>query len=402
MMKKFRSDFPIFDTHPDLVYLDSASTSQKPQTVIDAVSTYLAQSNSNIHRGTYQIAEHSEDLYRESKARFAQFIWGSSETEVIYHYNATACFNLLAQSLVRSDYLAPGDNIILSVPEHHANIVPRQMIADQHDLEIRRLPIDEDYTLDRSALPSLVDEKTKVISLSACSNVTGDTPDLSQVRQIISDDVFFCIDASQILGKYTIDASVLGADALIGTAHKMMGLTGIGMLWMRDHRVRTLTPARGGGWAITDVTRQWYAIPSDIHGREPGTPHVVGAISLLAAMDYIDTIGWVDTISQHDQTLTTYALEKLTHIDGLHIIWSTTTEHRGGVISFTLEGTTKNSLAQYCADHQIAIRCGGHCTFPLRQDIDQTGWCRISFHIYTTIEDIDKFVEIITQLAITV
>lgn len=408
-MTTFRNDFPIFTTHPDLIYLDSAATSQKPQSVIDAVTNYLSTTNSNIHRGVYQIAEQSEDLYRKSKSRFAQMIGWSSETEVIYHYSATACYNLLAQSLIKSEILTPGDSIILGVSEHHANIVPRQMIAEQHNLQIRRLPLDDNYTLDRSALPSLIDDRTKVISLSAFSNVTGDMPNFSQIRKIVGDDIFFCIDASQILGKYPINVSTLRADALIGTAHKMLGLTGLGMLRIQEKRINKLQPARWGGWAIKQVTREWYILQSDIHGREAGTPHVVGAVSLLAAMDYISGIGWVHIIADHDQTLTAYALERLKTIPWLSIIGqnintfvpfdhSAPTHRRWGVISFTLDKVTKNHLAQHCANQQIAIRCGWHCTFPLRQDLGQTGWCRISFHIYNTTHDIDSFIHVLQKI----
>jgi cysteine desulfurase / selenocysteine lyase len=396
-----RSDFPIFFSHPDLIYLDSAATSQKPESVISTVDHYLRTTNSNIHRWAYAIADQSEELYRQSKERFADFIGAKSAREVSYHYNATMCFNHLAQSLIAGKVLQPGDSIILPIHEHHANIVPRQMIAEAHNIEIRRLPLTEDFRLDRSALPSLLDDSTKLISLSACSNVTGDMPDLGRIRTLVGSDVLIAIDASQILGKYPIDVSSVDADVLIGTAHKMLGLTGLGMLWVKSSLRKQLVSTYGGGGMVADVTTEWFVRQAGVEGREPGTPHIVGAVSLLAAIDYIEQKG-IDTIAQHDQQLAAYALDKLSDRGWVTIIGrSTPDEQRAGIISFVIEGQSSSRIAQTCADRDIAIRCGGHCTFPLRHSIQQDGWCRISFHIYNTEEEIDKVTNLLSDMVST-
>jgi cysteine desulfurase/selenocysteine lyase len=223
--------------------------------------------------------------------------------------------------------------------------------------------------------------------------VTGHMPELSQLKKIIGPDRLLILDACQSLGKYPIDVTTIDADILIGTAHKIFGLTGLGMLRIRRSLLRTLTPARGGGWVVTQVSQKDFTYKSWIEGRESGTPHIVGAISLHAAIQYIASIGWVDTLAQHDQNITSYALQQLTAIPWLSIIGSTTpSTRRAGVISFTIDWHTKTSIAQHMADHNIAIRCGGHCTFPLRDALDEAGSCRMSFHLYTNTSDIDTIV----------
>jgi cysteine desulfurase/selenocysteine lyase len=397
MISSFKQDFPLFAHHPDLVYLDSASTSHKPYFVVDAVTSYITHTNSNIHRGLYDLAVDSEQLYQWSKTQVWQIIWCPYD-HIVYTANATMCYNMLAQSLWYSGVLQAGDHIIVSIAEHHANIVPRQMLSQRHGVIIDRLWLNDDLTLNIHTLPNLMTPRTKVVSLTACSNVLGIRYDLSQIRFLIWDAYFF-VDASQYLPHRPLSLENLHADALICTWHKMMAYTGIGVMGLSDRLVRTLVPVRWWGDMIDDVTTQTYTAQSGIQQFETGTPSIISAVSLGYACEYLHRVGYDRIIAQESDFSRMLNTVLDHHRDHVHCVVDHHRDDRH-IWSFVVDGWTPIRVAERCADHQICIRFGWHCAHPLIRHLwYQQGWlCRISSYIYNDefdIQAIDKMFDAI-------
>jgi cysteine desulfurase/selenocysteine lyase len=296
------------------VYLDNAATMQKPKAVIDAVSTYYSTQNSNIHRGAYDIALQSEKLYEQSKDRVASWIGATSRQEIIYAHNATHAFNLLVWSLFDSRILRSGDRVLLSVSEHHSNIVPWQMLAKAHGIMIDFVDIDKEGCIDLVDLRQKISEKTKVVSLTAASNVLGSINDLSGIRKAIDASGFhplFVVDATQALPHFPVNVAEIGCDFLIFTGHKIMAETGIGVLYGKKDILRSLVSPIGGGGSIQQVTKAGFLTGPVPDRFEVGTPHVAGAVSLMAALDCIESIGGYRTIQQTEQDLMEYLIAQI-------------------------------------------------------------------------------------------
>lgn len=277
----FRSDFPIFTTHPDLVFLDSASSSQKPQWVIDAMTHHMTHSYANIHRGAYDLSTLSEDIFHHSKQAIVRFLHAKNTGEIAYFYNATAAFNYLAQSMLKSSWLNKGDTILLSQIEHHANIVPWQIIAETSGIDIEFVKIGTDGRLDLVDLNSKLSPSVKVVSLTGASNVTGECPPLANIRELI-DAVYvgetkplFVVDGSQRFPHMATDVEALGIDFFIFTGHKVFADTGIGVLYGKEQLMRKLIPASSGGGAINSVSESGYEPAGLPFRHEPGTPHII-------------------------------------------------------------------------------------------------------------------------------
>jgi cysteine desulfurase / selenocysteine lyase len=389
-MHSYKKDFPLFETHPDLIYLDSASTAQKPRHVIDGMSNFLQSSYANIHRGAYSLSEQSEEAYYASKDAVA-WLLNCTGDEIIYTYNSTYAYNMLAQTLWYSWVLKAWDTVLVDIAEHHANIVPWQMLSQRHGITIERLDLDENYDYSLSDFTKKYTDSVKVVSLSAASNVTGTVYDISAISKLLRPETFFIVDGSQSIPHGKIDVIENRIDALIFTGHKIMADTWIGILYLAKKHIKDLSPARWWGGMIEDVTTWWYKATSGRQKFEPGTPHVVGAVSLLKALEYIKNIGWFAAIQQHEKKLIEYTLDRFSQNPKLQLVGKKTTEHRLGIFSFALQGHPNHiQIWERLAQQNICIRAGGHCTHPLFHKIWQNGSCRISIYLYNDISDLEK------------
>lgn len=392
MNNNYKSDFPIFSNNPKLVYLDNAATTQKPKCVIDAVSEYLQQTNANIHRGIYDIAEKSENLYWESKTKYATLI-GANSDEIIYTYNATYAMNLITTSLLHSEYLEPWDTILLGIRDHHANILPRQVLAEQVWCKILYLELTSEYLFNRDDFRKKYDKTVKVVSIWAISNVLGTLFPIEEISNALRKETLYVVDATQAVWKQDLNVWKIGCHMLVATAHKMMWLTGLWMLYMKAELIKSLKPGIVWWGTVEDVTTQWYTHTFGVEKRESWTPNIVGAIGLGEAINYLYKIGGVETIAAHDKMIWEYILKEFAKRNSeVSLFWPTNYEHRIGIFSFTLKKQANQiRIGEYMANNNIAIRCGWHCTYPLRHYLTQHGSCRISTYIYNTISDIDAF-----------
>ena len=388
-----RSDFPILDREMNghrLVYLDSAATSQKPTAVIEAISDFYRTTNANVHRGAYTLSNDATDLYEEARGRVAAFVNADSR-EVAFNRGTTSALNQVAFGWGLYN-LEPGDRVLLTLMEHHANIVPWQLLSRHTGAELIYVPHRDDYTLDFDAMLELMDERVKVVGVTAMSNVLGT---INPVRQIADAahraGAIIVVDAAQAVPHLKVDVREMDADFLAFSGHKMLGPTGIGVLYGKHELLESMEPAEGGGEMISDVqlhTSTWAAVP---HKFEAGTPPIAEAIGLGAAVEYLEKIG-MDAVRSHEITVTQYALERLQSIPELEIYGPSDLDARGGAISFTLADIHPHDLATILDQRGIAIRAGHHCARPLARSINQPATARASFYVYNTPEDVDALV----------
>ncbi len=386
-----RVDFPVFED-PELHFLDSAASSQKPRAVIEAMADFASHHYANVHRGAYALSIEATERYEAARHRVSDFIGSPSPDQLVFTRGATTGLNLLAQGWA-GRHLRAGDRILLTEMEHHANLVPWQMVARRMGAELDFIPLDADYRLDLSRLEELIRPTTRVVALSGMSNVLGTIPDLDPVLEAASGvGAFTVIDGAQLVPHTAVDVSTLGADAIAFSAHKMLGPTGIGAVWARPERLEEMEPVEFGGDMISDVTLRdasWAAVP---HRFEAGTPPIIEAIGFAAAVDYLDKVG-MDSVAAHDEALTSYALQALTAVPQLSIQGPRTTSGRGGVISFTMGDIHAHDLATILDQHGVAVRAGHHCAKPLMRVLGVPATARASFYLYTTEDDIDALVD---------
>ena len=392
-LEVIRKDFPILERvlaggHP-LVYLDSANTSQKPQIVIDTMVDYLERHNANISRAMHQLGSESTEAYEGARDKVAAFINAPSRDEVIFTKNATEALNLLARTIE----LGPDDNVVITEMEHHSNIVPWQLACERSGAELRWFGLTDDGRLDLSNADRLIDEHTKVVAFTWVSNMLGTiNPVVDLVARAKAFGALSVIDASQAAPQLPVDVQAAGCDFLVFTGHKVCGPTGIGVLWGREDLLNELPPFHGGGEMIETVTmaRSTYAkVP---HRFEAGTPPIVEAIGLGAAVDYLGHIG-LDAIHTHEQAITAYALDGLQGVPGLTVIGPTDATTRGGAISFELDGVHPHDIAQVLDSRGVAVRAGHHCAKPAHARFGVQSSTRISSYLYTTPAEIDALVE---------
>ena len=389
-----RQDFPIFANQLNLVYLDSASTTHKPNFVIQQTDTYISSSYANIGRGSYPLAMQSEDIYDASKVAAAKLI-NTTIDQIIYTHSSTYAYNMLAYSLVESSILTPWSSIILSISEHHANLVIRQKLSQTHGFLIKLVWLAEDGKLDYMHLESLLDDTVTVVSLTGASNVTGVVTDITRVRQIIGSEKFLIIDGSQLVPNRRVDVQELWIDALVWTTHKMMWYTGLGILYLNKKWMSRLICPRVGGAVIDTVTRDSYTLQSWSVAREPGTPNLIAAVSYLYALQYFDSIGWYEKWESHEQYLIEYVINKFNQQTKLTLI-NSQLENRLWVFSFYLSG--RSSILQLWEklwQSWVCIRTWGHCAHPLVEELRHGQLGRLSLYVYSTKEDIDRFFEVI-------
>lgn len=393
-VQKIRADFPILatETRPGvpLVYLDSTASSQKPLAVIEAMDWYYRHDNANVHRGIHRLSEVATIAYEGAREKVQRFVNAAASAEIIYVRNATEAINLVAYSWGRTN-LKPGDEILSTVMEHHANIVPWQILAEMTGATLRFLPFTPEGRLDVSQLDSYLTERTKLFAFTAMSNVFGTvnpTKDLVAAAHRVG--ALALVDAAQSVPHLSVDVQDLDCDFLVFSGHKMCGPTGIGILYGKQSLLETMPPFMGGGDMIRRVRLEgstWADLP---HKFEAGTPAIAEAIGLGAAVDYLNGVG-MDTIHAYEQFLTHYALEALSEIPGLTLYGPPASE-KGGVATFTLQGVHPHDIAELLDRDGVAVRAGHHCAMPLHHHLNVSATARASFYLYSTIQEIDQLV----------
>lgn len=384
---KIKKDFPIFKNHPKLVYLDNAATTQKPKVVIDAVTKHYEKNNANIHRGIYKLSEQAMEVYEAARIKIAKFIGAESPEQIIFTKNATEAINLVAYSYAKN--LKASDEILLTLMEHHSNIVPWQMIAKEKKLKIKFVDATPDGELDINDLKKKLNNKTKFFAVTHASNVLGTINPVKKLVEIChSRGVPVLIDGAQAIPHFPVNVSKLRCDFYAFSGHKMLAPTGIGVLYIGKKYLNILPPFLGGGDMIKSVSMHKIEYQDPPMRFEAGTPAIEAAIGLGTAIDYLNKIS-MPTIQKHEQELTAYALQKLKKINGIIVYGPRNPAKRAGVISFNLAGAHSHDLASLLDEQNIAIRAGHHCAMPLHQFLKIPASARISFYIYNTKKDID-------------
>ena len=394
-LRHLRGDFPILRREMNgapLAYLDSAATTQKPIQVLDAVDTFYRTANANVHRGAYALSSEATDAYEGARAKVASFLNAGSPDEVVFSRGATASLNQIAYGW-GLNRLSPGDRVLLTMVEHHANIVPWQLIAKHTGIELVYLPLDDRYEVDLSGLDDLLDERVKIVSFSGMSNVTGTLgPADRLVAAARSVGALAIVDGAQLVPHTPTDVQRLGADFLVFSGHKMLGPTGIGVMWGKPERLEEMEPAEGGGEMIADVglyESRWAPVP---HKFEAGTPPIAQAVGLGAAVDYLRAVG-MDAVTEHEHAITGYALERLATVPDLTVYGPDDPERRGGAVSFTLGDIHAHDIATILDEQGIAVRAGHHCAKPLMRHLGVPATARASFYLYNTFEEVDRLVD---------
>ena len=388
-----KEEFPILSkkiNNKSLIYLDNASTTQKPKSVIETIQNYYESTNSNIHRGVHHLSQKATEEYEKSRETIQHFIGADSSKEIIFVRGATEAVNLVANSYVKP-LLSEGDNIIISQMEHHANIVPWQIMAKEKGTDIRVIPINNAGELIIEEIDSLIDEKTKFISLNHVSNSLGT---INPVRKLIQkahkNDIRIMIDGAQAVQHMKVNVVELDVDFYCFSGHKMYGPTGIGILYGKKEILDKMEPYQGGGDMIKSVTFE-KTIYNDVpHIFEAGTPNIVGAIGLGKAVEFIEDIT-VEEIEKHELDLLNYATDKINKIEGVQIIGNS--KDKASVISFVMEGIHPHDIGTIMDNLGIAIRAGHHCTQPVMDFYEIPATARASFAIYNTKEDVDKLID---------
>ena len=389
-VKKIRKDFPIFTNNPELVFLDNASTTQKPKSVIDAVSEYYENYNANIHRGIYEIAEIATSKYEKTRENIADFIGAGDSRSIVFTKGTTESINLVAYSWGAKN-LSPGDEVLITEMEHHSNIIPWQLICERTGADLRYIPIHKNGTLDISNLDNFLTKKTKLVCLIHQSNVFGTINPIEKITRYAHDKgALVLVDGAQSAAHSKIDVNTLGCDFFTFSGHKMLGPTGVGVLFTKPEILELMDPFLGGGQMIKNVTLEkstWNDIPFKF---EAGTSNIAQVIGLDMAIQYLNELG-LDNITNYENTLLEYANKKLNEIPQIEIHGSPS--NKGAIISFNLNNIHPHDVAHILDTYGIAIRAGHHCAQPIMNKLNVAATNRISFYIYNTLEEIDKLVD---------
>lgn len=393
-LSDIKSDFPIFgrEVHQgvELTYLDSAATSQKPLSVIEAMDHYYRWMNANIHRGVHTLAEESTAQFEGARERIARFIGATAKEEVIFTRNTTESINLVSNTWGRQN-LKNGDLVILTEMEHHSNLVPWHILAAEKNLRLEFIEVTPQGELDLDSYQKLLQLNPKLVAFTQMSNVLGTiNPAAEIIRMAKNVGALTLIDAAQSVPHIPVDVNALGADFMAFSAHKMLGPTGIGVLWGKKALLNSMPPFLGGGDMIKKVHLRSFT-PNDLpHKFEAGTPAIAEVIGFGAAIDYLNTIG-MELIASHEQDIIQYTLQQLDKLEGVKVI-GPEAEKKGGVASFVLDGIHPHDVAQILDADGIAVRAGHHCAMPLHEKYNLPATTRASFYLYNTKEDVDKLV----------
>jgi len=398
--EKIRKDFPVLErvVHGDkpLVYLDNAATSQKPRQVLDALTSYYAEHNANVHRGIHVLAEEATALYEGARDKVAAFVNAVDRAEIVFTKNASESLNLAANVIAWSAQprgIRAGDEVVITEMEHHSNIVPWQLVSERTGATLKWFGITDDGRLDLSDLDRVITERTKVVSFVLVSNILGTVnPTAEIIRRAREVGALVVVDASQAAPHLPLDVQALGADLVAFTGHKMCGPTGIGVLWGRKELLEELPPFLGGGEMIDMVTMASSTYAAVPHKFEAGTPPIAQAVGLGAAVDYLSAIG-MERVAGHEHAITSYALDRLQSVDGLRVIGPITAVDRGAAISFALADLHPHDVGQVLDDLGIAVRVGHHCARPVCQRFGVPATTRASFYLYSTPGEVDALVD---------
>lgn len=404
-IQDIKKDFPIYHNNPNLIYLDSTATSLKPFTVIQKLREYYEVYTSNIHRGLYRSAERATEEFEQSRSLSAKFINAVRPEEIIFTRNATESLNLLSTSLGH-DMIDEGDEIVTTVMEHHSNFVPWQQMALQQKAIFRVIDIDNEGYLElfnktqqkinKDILGQYINNKTKILTLVYVSNTLGTINPVEEIIKAakeINPNIITVIDAAQAAPHMKLDVQAIGCDFLALSSHKMLGPTGVGVLWGKYELLEKMSPYQYGGEMISEVFTDYSTFKEPPHKFEAGTPNIADVIAFKAAIEYLQHIG-LDTIRQHEKELTQIALERMEKEFGetIRIIGPRDVMYRGGIITFDLQGAHPHDMAQILDEDQVCIRAGSHCTMPLHRRLGLIGTARASFYLYNTEEDVEKLI----------
>ncbi|MBI2617257.1 cysteine desulfurase [Candidatus Gottesmanbacteria bacterium] len=388
-----RKDFPILTRTihgKPIVYLDSTASSLKPKLVLDAIMEYYTKFSVNIFRGIYTLSEEATQKYEDARVKVAKFIGAKSENEIVFVRNATEAINLVAATWGRA-HLDRESEIVSTVMEHHANIVPWQEISQKSGAKLSYAGITPDYELDIDHLEKLITSRTKLVVLTYVSNVLGTINPMKEViRRIKSKNpkTIILIDGAQAVPHMSVDVSTFGCDFFVFSGHKMLAPTGVGVLWGKYDLLQEMPPYQTGGEMIKEVYLEKTIFKDAPHKFEAGTPHIAGTIGLGAAIDYLSTLG-MDAVRKHEEEVTRYALKVLGQLKGVKIFGPERAERKGGVVAFTVLGVHPHDLAQVLDSDNICIRSGNHCAMPLHTYLKLSATARSSFYIYNTKEEVD-------------
>jgi len=394
-VEAIRAEYPILEREFDgtqLVYLDNAATSHTPDPVVDAMSNYYREYNSNVHRGIHHLSQEASIAYEDAHDRVADFIGADGREEVIFTKNTTESENLVAYSW-GLEHLGPGDEVVLTEMEHHASLVTWQQIAERTGADVRYIRVDETGRLDMDHARACITEDTKLVSVVHVSNTLGTVNPVAELADIAHEqDALIFVDGAQAVPTRPVDVAAIDADFYAFSGHKMAGPTGIGVLYGKRHLLEELQPYLYGGGMIEKVTFEdstWAELPWKF---EPGTPPIAEAVGLEAAVDYLEDIG-MDRVQAHEEELAGYAYERLLEAGDVDVYGPEPGADRGGLVSFNLESVHAHDLASIMNDYAVAIRAGDHCTQPLHDKLGVAASARASFYVYNTREEVDRLLE---------
>ncbi len=393
--REIRKQFPALDQEVNgkpLVYLDSAATSQKPQAVLDALDTYYERDNANVHRGIHELSRRSTIAFEEARGKVARWIGAAEAAEIVWTRGTTEAINLVSTAW-GLDNVGEGDEILITVLEHHSNIIPWQLLARRTGARLRYIELDEQGRLILDDLPSLLSDKTKVVALSHVSNALGTVNPVKRIAAAAHEvGALVVVDGAQGAVHTKVDVQDLGVDCYAFSGHKMCGPTGIGALWARRDLLESMSPYQGGGEMIHFVGRDestWAEVP---HKFEAGTPNIAGAIGMGAAVDYLSGIG-MEAIEAHERKLMEYALERVGEVEGIRIYGPESVDEHSAVVSFTLGDAHPHDISTIVDAEGVAVRAGHHCAQLVMKHFGVAATARASFYLYNTEEDVDRLVE---------
>jgi len=395
-----KKDFPIFrrevNGHP-LVYLDNAATTQKPRSVIDAIRNYYERTNANVHRGLHTLAEEATEAFEATRDKVVSFINAGKREEIIYTRGATEAVNLVAYTWGRQNIRA-GDRIVITQMEHHANLIPWIMLAKETAAELKYIPIDPEGYLDLNQIDELIDSKTKLVALTHMSNVLGTINPVQEIAAIAhAKGAKILIDGAQAVPHMPVDVRDIDADFYLFSGHKMLGPTGIGILYGKEDILNETTPFNFGGEMISSVQwdrATWNALPWKF---EAGTPNIEGAVAFAPALDYLQNLG-MENVREHEKDITQYALDRLSELENIKIFGPKDINHRGGAVSFVDADVHSHDIATFLDTRGIAVRAGHHCAQPLARLLGVTSTTRASFYIYNNNDDVDRLIDALIEM----
>ncbi len=391
---RIREDFPVLKRQVNgkpLIYFDNAATSQKPKSVIEATDRYYREYNANIHRGIHKLAEEATLAHEEARENIAKFINARHTEEIVFTRNTTEAINLVANAWGRAN-VARGDKIVLTIMEHHSNIVPWQLLAQEKGASVEYVKIDEEGMLRQDEVHELIDGKTKIVCVTQASNVLGTINPLKEIGRVAHRfGAMFLVDAAQSVPHMRVDVRDIDCDFYAFSGHKMMGPTGIGVLYGKTELLQNMPPFLGGGEMIREVHTTGASWKDAPYKYEAGTPNIVGAIGLGTAVDYLRKIG-MENVHDHEQAITSYAMNRMSEVKDLVMYGPRDVTRRVGVVSFNLGDIHAHDLASILDEEGVAIRSGHHCAQPLMEFLNVPATSRASFYVYNTKEEVDVFV----------